>query len=38
LFLHSPEAVVIDIVVVEVVDIDVVEELIRLAVDNFIPG
>jgi hypothetical protein len=36
MFLHSPEAVVIDLVVVEVIDIDGVALVIRLAVDKFI--
>jgi hypothetical protein len=35
-FLHSPEAVLIDLVVVEVIDMDGVEMVIRLAVDKFI--
>jgi hypothetical protein len=37
-FLHSPEAVVIDLVVVEIVDIDGVVPVIRLvAVEKVIP-
>jgi hypothetical protein len=36
LFLHSPEAVVIDLVVVEVVDMDGVAVVIRLAVVEII--
>jgi hypothetical protein len=35
-FLHAPEAVAIDVVVVEVVDIDGVAIVIRLAVDKII--
>jgi hypothetical protein len=41
-FLHAPEAVLIDLVVVEVIDIDgvdVVDVVIRLAVvEKIIPG
>jgi hypothetical protein len=33
-FLHSPEAVLIDLVVVEVIDIDGVALVIRLAVED----
>jgi len=37
MFLHSPEAVLIDLVIVEVIDMDGVEMVIRLAVvDKFI--
>ena len=36
MFLHAPEAVVIDVVVVEVIDIDGVVLIIRLAVDKII--
>jgi hypothetical protein len=35
-FLHAPEAVVIDLVVVKVIDIDGVDVVIRLAVDKVI--
>ena len=39
MFLHSPEAVVMDLVVVEVVDIDIVALVIRfVAVDRIIPA
>jgi hypothetical protein len=38
-FLHAPEAVLIDLVVVEVIDIDGVDVVIRLAVvEKIIPG
>jgi hypothetical protein len=36
-FLHAPEAVVMDVVEVEVIDIDGVALVIRLAVDKIIP-